>query len=282
MNIGIDGDGDEPESFAGTTTAEPYQRLRLSSPVDPRENSPGHTVGGSLDLFIVPYNSGMAIDCKGIVECWVEDWSIHNNNRGGGAIGDEARLWVGNNGDSGGVYISAHSEEADDPRKRWCRIVSRNFGGNQGNGPMQFIVRDRLDYFSFMSGDTGTRPGEVGNPTEAARITSGGSLRLGHGGAPLDRLHVSGSGGVAFRLHDSAVSGGAIRFTQVKEVLSLHTYGAGGAFTATPLKISPSGVGFNNAAPSRPALGAAATNAATTQALVNQIRAALISMGQMR
>jgi hypothetical protein len=281
FQIGIDG-VDGYGSFAGPTNPEPYQRLRLSSPIDPRGDAPGHTPGGPLHLFVGPYSHGMAIECKGVVECWVEDWSIHNNNRGEKDVsGDEARLWVGNNIDTGGLFMSAHTSEPDDPRKRWCRIVSRNFDGDQGNGPIQFVVRDPSDHFSFGAGDTGSRPGTVGSPRESARITSDGSLRLGSPGEPRDRLHITASDGAAIRLQDTG-AGGASRFLQTGEVLSISTYDSAGVPTATPITIDASGVGFNNAPPSRPALGAPAIDSATSRALVNEIRSALIAIGLMR
>jgi hypothetical protein len=248
LRLGIDG-SDGRASFAGTTTPEPYEAIRLSHPVDPRGNAPNHLPGAPVDLHIVPYNAGMAIEFKGIIEAWVEDFSIHNNNRGGGTSADGARFWVGNNRDSGALFMTAHTEPDEDPRRRWVRLASRSFNGDEGNGPMQFVVVDPLDHFSFGHGDTGGgNPGQIGNPTETLRIESDGSLkadgsisikgRIASGtDEPLARLHLAEKGGVSARLEDSSAAGGAAALEQNGRTLALHLFDAAGGYSSTPLRI---------------------------------------------
>lgn len=293
IHIGIDGNEEdttglrEPhsgglvpgiESFAGQTTDERCQAFRLAHPDDPRGLRPGH-VEGPVDFFIVPYNAGVAIDFHGIVECWVEEWSIHNNNRQGNPAGDEARLWVGNNLDTGAILLTAHCDGEDtDPRNRWVRLVSRNFAGDEGNGSMQFVLVDDEDDFLFMTGDTGGWVGEVGDPVEIVRI-KGSNGYIGSGtNAPEARFHAAGAGGVqGFRMED--IGGGALGLGQGGGTSYFATYDDDGDFSGMPMQMSAAGVGFNGASPSRPAVAAAATDAASAVTLANSLRQKLIDMG---
>jgi hypothetical protein len=159
-------------SFSGTTVTPAEGCIRVTKAEDPRAGS-GHTLGGPVDFFITPYNAGMSIEFKGIVECWVEDWSIHNNNRGGGLIGEPANLWIGDNLDIGGVRISGVINA--DQSVQYGEIVSERFT-DLSHGDLRFVVRDDADGFGF-------RWGAKDADVEKVRITKTG-VRIPHGSAP--------------------------------------------------------------------------------------------------
>ncbi|HEV8178139.1 MAG TPA: hypothetical protein VGP44_10680, partial [Gemmatimonadales bacterium] len=83
--LAIDKDGDAGViSRAGESAAfnPPPVRLRVSRP-DPDPS-------GGKHLLVVPYKYGMAIEYDGVLECWVQDFSVHNHGPSEGA-----RFWVG-------------------------------------------------------------------------------------------------------------------------------------------------------------------------------------------
>src|SRR3954462_4298710 len=80
-------------------TKQPPMRLRISRR--------GPDVRGGLHFMILPYEHGMAIEYNGVVEGWTQEFSIHNNAQNGQRQG--AILWVGNEDDTGGLRITAHS-----------------------------------------------------------------------------------------------------------------------------------------------------------------------------
>lgn len=148
----LDGDADVFSHAASNWIGEvgPMARLRVS------RTEPDNR--GGKDLLICPYRFGMAIEYDGVVECWVQEWSIHNNSQSSG-VNKPAILWVGNHEDTGGLYMSAH--ELGDPPVRFCELVSQRFTG-QPAGYMRFVVRDpQQDYFSFQVGPQGAESEHV-------------------------------------------------------------------------------------------------------------------------
>lgn len=164
---------DNALSFAGTTLPSTEDCIRIRKAEDPRAGT-GHTFGGPVDFFITPYNAGMAIEFKGVVECWVEEWSIHNNNRGGGALGEPAMLWIGDNKDLGGLRLSGVTDLAE--TTIYVEIVSERFD-NTSHGDMRFIVRNTTDAFSF-------RSGAVGADAAVATITGTGAVGVVQAASP--------------------------------------------------------------------------------------------------
>jgi hypothetical protein len=154
----LDGDGDVFSHAASSWMEEagPQARLRVSrSEPDDR---------GGRHFLIGPYRYGMAIEYDGVVECWVEEWSIHNHAKGEGH-NRPARLWVGNNEDTGGLFLSA--VDVDDGSTRYAEIVAQRFN-HESNGDMRFVVRDAdADHFSF-------RFGPPHAEDERVRIDAGG------------------------------------------------------------------------------------------------------------
>lgn len=123
---------------------QPPMRLRFSrAEVDP---------DGGRHLFVMPYEFGMAIEYNGVVECWVNDWSIHNNGEGDEVEG--ARLWIGNHDDTGGVLITGYKVEDE----LHGTIAAQLFEGESG-GDLRLEVREPDDGVEVRSGPTGqTRP----------------------------------------------------------------------------------------------------------------------------
>ena len=121
-------------------------------------------VSGGQHFLVTPYEFGMAIEYNGLVECWVDEWSIHNNNQGGGDSG--ASLWVGNHHDTGGLHVTASSGVG----QAFGRLTTELFSGENG-GDLQFVLRDEdANQFSFLVGAAEAE-------TERVRIDGFGNIR---------------------------------------------------------------------------------------------------------
>ena len=131
-------------------------RLRVSRGVpDP---------SGAEHFMIIPYQYGAAIEYNGVVECWVNEWSIHNHGEGYDVQG--AKLWVGNHDDTGGLFMSATNLYG----ARYGEIVSQMFSKESG-GDLRFVVRAAEDRFQFRSGARGAE-------RTVAQLTGAGVLEL--------------------------------------------------------------------------------------------------------
>jgi hypothetical protein len=149
------------ESTARTPWEEPPSdaRLRIS------RTGPG---GGPQHFLITPYEFGMAIEYPGVVEAWVTDFSIHGPGHGQGG----ARLWVGNDDDTGGILLGARNSGTE----TWGEIATQKFVGT-GHGPLRLRTVKTDDWVEIWSGaaDSATRQvmlGTVG-PAAAAGIRFG-------------------------------------------------------------------------------------------------------------
>jgi hypothetical protein len=175
----LDGDGGVFSHAASNWIDEagPQARLRVSR-AEPDNK-------GAKHFLIAPYRYGMALEYDGVVECWVEEWSIHNNAKGEGH-NRPAKLWVGNNQDTGGLYLSA-IEEGEAPT-RYAEIIAQRFTG-QSNGYMRFVVRNAgEDYFSFQFGPQGNEQEHV--RIDVSGVTAEGVFtdRLAAAGEPAIQL----------------------------------------------------------------------------------------------
>lgn len=151
--------GFEREGYGGITSfcapdpvPEGSVRLRIQHP------APGP--GVPEDFSIAPYLYGMAILYDGVVECWVDEWSIHNRNTGAESNG--ARLWVGNHDDTGGLHFTSYKVGATKYASMTAELFDRTSAGD-----LRFQVRDSGDKFSFLSGANGSE-------VEYMRITANG------------------------------------------------------------------------------------------------------------
>ncbi len=156
-------------SQTGWSSAPPM-RVRMSRPQP--DNS------GAEHFLILPYEYGLALEYPGVLEAWVTDFSVHS------AAGP-ARLWIGNNDDTGGLLISATRT----PSVRFAEITSQLFSGETG-GSLRFTVRAPGDAFEFRSG-----PNQ--NDGIKARITADGDLLTRDGSAGQVGVGAVGPGGKA-------------------------------------------------------------------------------------
>jgi len=146
----------DTDSFAGSTLTPRGECFEISHPISGQK------------IYIVPYNSGFAIEYKGTIEMWVDDFSVHNNNRGGSVVGQPARHWVGDNLDLGGIMLTAvletHLDGGGAPivDDQWTEVVSQRFSG-ASHGGMRFVTRSTGDGWQF-------RRGPIGNETVVADI----------------------------------------------------------------------------------------------------------------
>jgi hypothetical protein len=175
----------EPEGAEGIRSwsameawsSEPQMRLRVSRGVpDPC---------GAEHFMIIPYRYGAAIEYNGIVECWVNEWSIHNHGEGYDVAG--AKLWVGNRDDTGGLFMSATSLDG----ARYGEIVSQKLSRESG-GDLRFVVRAEEDRFQF-------RAGAAGSERTVVQVTGAGVLDLRPSG-PSAMTVEEPSGGSALRV----------------------------------------------------------------------------------
>ncbi len=180
--IAIDKDGDAGVTSQAAESGNfdpPPIRLRLTRPTLPP--------AGGKHLLVVPYKYGTAIEYDGVLECWVQDFSVHSPGQRSTPQG--ARLWVGNHDDTGGLRITASNL----PGQRHSELSSQLFTGVSG-GDLRFVVRDVGDSFEFRSG------AELGDRTRL-RVTADGELLARVGEPQQVRVGAaggSGQAGVAF------------------------------------------------------------------------------------
>ena len=154
--------------------SEPPMRLRLSrSSPDP---------DGAKHFLIVPYQYGLAMEYPGNIEVWSAAFSLHNHTQ---AVDSGARLWVGNDLDTGGLFMTARLKNGE----RWAEIVPQLFNRRSG-GNLKFGVRDADDEFEF-------RSGSEGNERTVLRINAGGDLDARADSDAAVRVGSAGPGGEA-------------------------------------------------------------------------------------
>ncbi len=103
--------------------------------------------GGTKDFIIAPYTYGMAIEYAGVLEAWVDDFSVHTNHRFQ-PISTPARFWVGDEGDTGGLFVTAFHNGGTNS---YTVLASDRFT-HTSHGPLVFQVRDPADTYKFQWG----------------------------------------------------------------------------------------------------------------------------------
>ena len=100
----------------------------------------------------------MAIDYPGVVEAWVNDFSIHGR-------GKPARFWVGNNDDTGGLFMRAVKTGAE----RWGEVATQRFTGTD-HGSLRLRTVGADDRIEVWNGtrDEATRQLAIGATGPAA------------------------------------------------------------------------------------------------------------------
>jgi hypothetical protein len=153
--------------------AGPQMRLRLSR-AECDWSNPLESRGCDLsnlaarDLILEPYTFGMQLEYPSTFELWVRDLSVHHNQLGcapeDGYCNGGARLWVGNETDTGGLFLTAHAGATS--AESWAVIAADRFD-HSSSGSVKFQIRDNADAFIFEAGAFGAE-------TPVARIDYAG------------------------------------------------------------------------------------------------------------
>ncbi len=113
-------------------------------------------VNGFKDFLISPYLYGMTIEYPGVVEVWSGHFSVHTNPRCPRiTCGIGANFWVGDEIDSGGLWVTALDNGGGSNSS--VTLAADRFL-HTSHGSMNFVVRDTTDAFKF---DVGLRGSEV-------------------------------------------------------------------------------------------------------------------------
>src|ERR1700674_1249071 len=104
---------------------------------------------GFRDFLITPYIYGMAIEYPGTLEVWSGNFSVHMNPRCpvSSLCGPGANLWVGDEIDSGGLYVTALDNGGGTSSN--VTLAADRFAAHASHGSMNFVVRNTTDAFKF-------------------------------------------------------------------------------------------------------------------------------------
>lgn len=130
--------------------------FRIRHPYNP--NLPGNV---DQDFKILPYSAGMALEYSGVFETFVGQFSFHRGINGGyqgdGEDGWGAVVWVGDDGDSGGLRLTARNNLVSGGTLKYTEISSEQFGLTTGAsaGNMRLRIVDSTDRVDFLRGGRG-------------------------------------------------------------------------------------------------------------------------------
>ncbi len=111
-------------------------------------------VNGFKDFLISPYLYGMAIEYPGVVEVWSGHFSVHMNRRCPVATcGLGANFWVGDEIDSGGLWVTA-LDNGGGSNSSVTLAADRFY--HTSHGSLNFVVRNTTDAFKFDVGPFGS------------------------------------------------------------------------------------------------------------------------------
>jgi hypothetical protein len=235
----IPDDLDSVHSFIGQAGKQVHFRLSRAFP-DPN---------GAQHLLIGPYTYGMAIEYPGVLEVWAQDFSVHMNHQLGDSTAP-AHFWVGDETDTGGLFMTALDNGGGD--NSYTALASDRFL-HTSHGSMRLQVRNPSDGFqlqwgpygseetraSFTNTSTATNLNLVYGPIQgivAADSSNGGVMSVGSlTASPL--VLVADGGAVAKLFPDGDVSIGNIQDSARLSVGSsgLFTVTDGGAVSAASL-----------------------------------------------
>lgn len=108
---------------------------------------------GGKDFLIVPYMWGMAMEYRGTIEAWSRNFSVHANNLlDPVGLKQGAQFWVGDQYDTGGLWVTANQTSPSD-------IGTVTIGADKFNhtshGSLNFLTRNQTDAFRFLNGPWG-------------------------------------------------------------------------------------------------------------------------------
>jgi hypothetical protein len=149
---------DTVHSVIGQAGSQYHFRLSRATP----------DVDGFKDFLISPYIYGMAIEYPGTLEVWSGHFSVHANQRCPGC-GPGANFWVGDDIDSGGLFVTARNNSGGTSSNV---IVSADRFNHTSHGSMNFVVRNTTDAFKFDVGPWGSEvmAGQISGTASASNM----------------------------------------------------------------------------------------------------------------
>lgn len=110
---------------------------------------------GYRHFLITPYTYGMAIEYPGTIEVWSGNFSVHMNPSCpvSPLCGPGANFWVGDEIDSGGLYVTAMNNAGGNSST--VTLAADRFT-HTSHGSMNFVVRNTTDAFKFDVGAWGS------------------------------------------------------------------------------------------------------------------------------
>ena len=177
-------DLDTVQSYTGQAGAQMHFRLSRANCLNPlNPDDPANNKGcdssniNAKDFLIVPYRYGISLEYPSVIETWSWDFSVHMNHkdcdptitdwRANNSCNGAARFWVGDNWDTGGLFVTAYSDGVQaDPGNSFVAIASDTYQHNS-HGSLLFQIRNSQDSFKFQYGP-------FGSETTLARIDANG------------------------------------------------------------------------------------------------------------
>jgi hypothetical protein len=218
-------DLDSVHSVIGQAGSQYHFRLSRATP----------DIYGFKDFLIAPYNYGMSIEYPGTIEVWSGNFSVHMNPSCpvSSLCGPGANFWVGDEIDSGGLWVTALDDGGGANSKV---ILAADRFTHASHGSMDFVVRDPTDAFRFDFGPYGS---EVMNAQISANSMAS-SLDLYSGTAQLTLRASSGStGGVQI----GATSNSALRLFTGNGAAQVTLFPSGNFSIGNALDTAPLAVG---------------------------------------
>ena len=128
----------------------------------------------SKSYLIAPYSWGMQVEYPGILETWVEDFSIHQEHKrcdeitiylDSDSCNASAHLWVGDVDDYGGLFAASYdalagNQTSIDPTQSFVLLASDTFN-HTSHGDMLLAVRNPQDNVRFQFGFSGAGGGTI-------------------------------------------------------------------------------------------------------------------------
>lgn len=102
---------------------------------------------GAQHFLINPYTYGMGFEYPGVAEWWVGDFSVHHP----AGLPQNAKLWVGDDNDNGGLRATARTPEGPNRYQgpEYSELSSQRFNGHS-HGPLRLRVirpEDSVDIY---------------------------------------------------------------------------------------------------------------------------------------
>jgi hypothetical protein len=136
---------DTVHSVIGEAGSQYHFRLSRATP----------DVYGYKNFLITPYNYGTAIEYPGTIEVWSGNFSVHMNPSCpvSPLCGPGANFWVGDEIDSGGLYVTAMNNAGG--TSSTVTLAADRFT-HTSHGSLNFVVRNTTDAFKFDVGPWGS------------------------------------------------------------------------------------------------------------------------------